>query len=125
MRSGTRLLLLCMIMYLSTGCNRNVTDKKEVCYSFDIRQCQTDLFASAVDVKADISTREAEMKKWLEEKNISISSINLKTNFHGMVCAACDTCPTQDRYFITTSTTLSDTISTTLRLLNLERISCD
>ncbi len=125
MRSGTTLLLLSMMVYLLSGCNRNATEKKGICYSFDIRQCQTDLFASAVDVGGEKSARETEMKKWLEGKNIAVSSIELTLNFHEGVCEACDMCPTHDRYFITSSSIISEALSSDLRLLNLERITCD
>ncbi|MBT8231907.1 MAG: hypothetical protein KJN84_04735, partial [Bacteroidia bacterium] len=70
------------------------------CYSFDIRQCQTDSFADTVLETSSFTSREANMKRWLDDNGFEVVELKLVLNFHEFVCEACDTCPQGDRYFI-------------------------
>ncbi|NNL93540.1 MAG: hypothetical protein HKO66_14965, partial [Saprospiraceae bacterium] len=63
------------------------------CYSFDIRQCQTDGFANSVLETSSFTSREAIMKRWLDVNGFVVVELKLELNFHEFVCEACDSCP--------------------------------
>ncbi len=70
------------------------------CFSFDIRQCRTDLFAGFVQEDDNIEARQSNMKIWLENQNYKIEDIKLELQVYDAVCQACDVCPTGDRYTV-------------------------
>lgn len=92
------------------------------CYSFDIRQCQMDEFATEILLSEPKVTRESKMKDWLQSKGIVVHKIKLQIGYHEMVCQACDICPEQDRYFVQ----LGDKNGqiNNLKLLNKETFDC-
>lgn len=106
-----------------TSCHKN--DNEQVCYSFDIRQCQTDLFAQDVPESDSKQLRESRMKQWLEEQGVStIRKITLDLGFHDVVCEACDICPQGDRYYIQLDEDSPAPDAAALRLLNFEEKNC-
>jgi hypothetical protein len=112
-------------MIVMVSCDKE--DENHICYSFDIRQCQTDLFKDKISENETQENREILMEEWLEEQGLEIESVLLEINFHMAVCEACDVCPQGDRYFIQIEDeTKHSEILDTLRLLNLEKDTlCD
>jgi len=117
----------CLILLLLVSCNRNqIIDNGGIsignfCYSFDVRQCGTDLYASEVLESGSIEEREEMMMSWLEDQGASVVSLKLHKDFHESVCEACDICPQGDRYFVSFSENgIAD--GDKLRLLNYEKI---
>lgn len=101
------------------------TDDEDLkCYSFDIRQCRTDLFADFVSENESLETRESQMKAWLESENYEVKSIKLVEGFHQAVCEACDICPQEDRYFIQIDLEKTDANPDELRLFNYTEEPC-
>ena len=118
-----RLLFILAFGFLIAGCGDDDCDQliDTGCFSFDIRQCQTDAFAQFVSENDSVEKRENDLKDWLEDQGVFIDEIKLVTNFHEAVCEACHVCPQGDRYFVQMSfqTSLND-----LDLLNLEAADC-
>jgi len=112
---------ICSLTMLS--CNKN--DDKLSCYSFDVRQCQTDLYANDVPETDNRDDREAKMEIWLESKGYEIEEIKLVLNYHEAVCEACHVCPLGDRYFIQKENSENETHPDSLLLLSYEAITCD
>ncbi|MBT8191455.1 MAG: hypothetical protein KJO29_13575 [Bacteroidia bacterium] len=96
-----KVVVIIFTLLLSFSCNKDCPQLIDsTCYSFDIRQCQTDSFSDAVPETDTRSDREIKMKAWLESKNIFLEKIRLEISFHDAVCEACHVCPQGDRYFI-------------------------
>ena len=118
-----RLILFAAISLLLASCGDDDCDQliDTGCFSFDIRQCQTDGFADFVSENDSVEKRENDLKDWMEDQGVFIDEIKLVTNFHEAVCEACHVCPQGDRYFVKMSfqTTLDS-----LDLLNLEAADC-
>ena len=120
-----RLLLIFSIVAFFASCSDSENDClhpiDSVCFSFDIRQCQTDGFADSVSENGTVEERENGLKDWMESQNIFLEDVKLVTNFHEAVCEACHVCPQGDRYYIQliAQTGLED-----LDLLNLEEVEC-
>ena len=91
------------------------------CFSFDIRQCQTDIFASLIPESDSKKNREQKMSEWLESLNFEVDDVLLELNFHEAVCEACNVCPQGDRYFIQLNKTNN---LDNLNLLNLTTEDC-
>lgn len=87
-------------------------------YSFDVRSCNGDIFAEEVSEEAGKEGREQQMKTWLADQGIEVTSVELKLDFLVGVCYACVFCPTGDRYFITTSAEVSGKQVGILNFLN-------
>lgn len=117
------LLILFSVLHIC-GCRSNqVTQQADLlCFSFDVRQCQTDIFVDTVSESADKSDRETKMLNWLSSLQIDVSAVSLSLDYHEGVCDACDMCPTGDRYFVTYQGVLPKMDG--LRLLNFEMIEC-
>jgi len=116
-----------MIIVALTGLAFVSCDKEELeslCYSFDIRQCQSDGFASDVPESDPVDQRESKMKVWLEDSGYEVEEIKLLVNFHDAVCEACDICPQGDRYFIRVKDSEDNPDAEELRLLNFEETPC-
>ena len=119
------LMLLVSMLMLSCSDNDCCVNIETGCYSFDIRQCQTDGFADAVDIGGSVEARERTMKTWLESQNFEVVDIKLTEGFHEAVCEACDVCPQGDRYFV--KIVEIDTVlglAEELRLLSFEKTDC-
>jgi len=116
-------LIFSLLMLLS--CQRIQKEKGGVCYSFDVRQCGTDLFDKEVSATGSKSQRESDMTSWLQGQGLSVVSTSLTENYHELVCEACDVCPQGDRYYIECSDSLDESMKEKLRLLNLEKIPCN
>lgn len=104
------------------GCDKEAFESS--CYSFDIRQCQTDGFASEVPESDPVNQREKKMEAWLEDAGYKVEEIKLLVNFHAAVCEACDVCPQGDRYFIRVKDSDDNPDAEELRLLNFEATPC-
>ena len=102
------------------------------CYSFDIRQCQTDEFADEIAESESQSLRESLMKSWLTDNGFAVEKVKLEEGFHENVCEACDICPQGDRYYmqvthdsnINTGGDVNVNLAETLRLLSFEVADC-
>jgi len=95
------------------------------CYSFDIRQCQTDAFADSISENETLEVRESKMHEFLSEKGYAVLEVKLIENFHEAVCEACDSCPQGDRYYIRVNVQPDNTKSAErLRLLSFESDDC-
>lgn len=92
------------------------------CASFDIRQCQTDVFADQVSEAGGQAERENQMLAWLKSVNVDVVELKLELNYHAGVCEACDMCPTPDRYVLKINGDIPDLEK--LRLLNFKFIDC-
>ena len=106
-----------------TACDKD--DENLSCFSFDIRQCQTDLFADDVPESDSQRDREDKMKEWLESKGYDVKKVKLHLNYHDAVCEACHVCPQGDRYFVQKNNSEAEESPETLQLLSYEEISCD
>ena len=104
------------------SCDDN--ESQDVCFSFDIRQCQTDEFATDVPEAESKSEREENMKLWLGNQGINLTEIKLELNFHQSVCEACDVCPQGDRYFVKIAEETDMSLLSNLDLLNYELLDC-
>lgn len=115
-------LLFTIAIFFAIACNDDCEHPIDsACYSFDIRQCQTDLFADEIPETDSKSERETKMKNWLKDQDVFVENINLVIGFHEAVCEACHVCPQGDRYFIQVFGTAE---FSTLELLNLEEEAC-
>jgi hypothetical protein len=97
------------------------------CYSFDIRQCQTDEFADEISESESQEERESLMKSWLSDKGFRVEKVKLELDFHDAVCEACHVCPMGDRYFIQVSLkgdTSNNVLAEVLELLSFEITDC-
>lgn len=100
-------------------------DENTLCYSFDVRQCHTDLFSSDVPESDTKQLREQKMKNWLEDQSYKIKDISLVISFHEAVCEACHVCPQGDRYFIKIADGDDIPDAEDLQLLNFETADCE
>ncbi len=119
-----RLTLLILFSSLILSCKNSDECPQLIesgCFSFDIRQCQTDLFANDVPELDSKEQREQKLKDWFEAQDIIIEEIKLEIGFHDAVCEACDVCPQGDRYFI--QLFLGNQLEA-FNLLNLESEDC-
>lgn len=115
-------LLFAILLFSSC---RSTAIKSELvvsCAGFDIRQCQTDKFASQIPETGSKKEREEKMLNWLQTNGVKVAEVSLKLDFHEGVCEACDLCPTHDRYFIRIEGVIPDISS--LRLLNFTPTDC-
>lgn len=95
------------------------------CYSFDIRQCQTDEFAEKISESATLEERENLIREFLSEEGYAVIELKLTIGFHEAVCEACDSCPQGDRYFIRVNVQPNNlSLAESLRLLNFEVTDC-
>ena len=97
------------------------------CYSFDIRQSQTDEFADEIAELEPQTQRESLMKSWLSDKGFQVEKVKLELGFHEAVCEACHVCPMGDRYYIQVSPkegSTNNVIAETLQLLSFELADC-
>ncbi len=119
-----KIYTLFFLSILLASCKSTAVQKPKeiVCVSFDIRQCQTDLFAEAVPQTDSKESREEKMLSWLKSQNLPVLDVNLYLNYHDSTCEACDTCPSYDRYFITLEGLRPD--AKALRLLNMAEYDC-
>lgn len=115
------LSFILFISFLSCGDDDCSKLNDSECISFDIRQCQTDLFADEIDENGSQEERENQMTAWLLENSIDVENVKLELNFHEAVCEACDVCPQGDRYFIQYS--LGSSLES-LNLLNVTSEDC-
>jgi len=119
--------MFCFALFL-ISCN----DDKECCvlpdtecFSFDVRQCQSDEFAEQVPENESIEMRENLMLSFLSEKGFAVQQVKLVENFHLAVCEACDICPMGARYFINVNVQSNNlTLGEELRLLSFESDDC-
>ena len=95
------------------------------CYSFDVRQCQTDLFADAVSEDGTDTDKSKQMNDWLGEKGVNVHNIRVVEDFHTNVCEACDICPVGPRYYIAVYDDVDSSQLNALRLLNLQVADCN
>ncbi|NNE25794.1 MAG: hypothetical protein HKN09_03025 [Saprospiraceae bacterium] len=118
-----RLILFFALGLFITGCGGEDCDQliDTGCYSFDIRQCQTDAFANVVSENDNVVKREEDLKQWMENQGLFIEDVKLVTNFHEVVCEACHVCPQGDRYYIKL---MFQPALDSLDLLNLEEADC-
>jgi len=120
-------LTIFALLLMTAACTDRVCCElpDEYCYSFDVRQCQTDLFAEAVVEDGSQADRESQMRAWLGEQDLNINDVQLKVQYLEGVCEACDVCPMGDRYFLRTYEPNLDVQVNSLQLLNFEKIDCD
>lgn len=95
------------------------------CYSYQVRQCQTDLFAEAVDENGTDAERTEQMSMWLRENDIIVHNIKVRDDSTSIVCQACDTCPAGPIYSIAVYDDVDSMDLAPLRLLNLQSLNCD
>ncbi len=69
------------------------------CLGFDIRQCNEDVFSSAVNSSGSVEERTAQMTTWLLERSVDVN-VKLVENYYEGVCEACYICPEPHRYFV-------------------------
>ena len=115
-------LLFSVFSFLLVSCGE---DKTGVCFSFDIRQCQTDDFAEFVPESDSKSMREDKLKSWMESQGVEIEEVRLSLNFHEAVCEACHVCPQGDRYFVRISDEDDLLAIENLALLSYELLDCN
>lgn len=119
------LLGLVCLFFIACGDNDNCCEGFD-CYSFDVRQCDTDLFSSKLSSSKSVEQSEMLMKEWFDENGIKVEQVKLVEDFHEGVCEACDVCPEGDRYFIQIESDSSRVGQfDELRLLSLEATSCE
>ncbi len=111
-----------MLSLFFIACGKN--DDDLLCFSFDIRQCQTDLFANEISENDEIGLRESKMHAWLKSNDIDVENVKLVINFHDAVCEACDVCPQGDRYYIKYNSNGNSSFSDSLKLLNFSEENC-
>ena len=99
-------------------------EKQGVCFSFDIRSCETDMFADDVDMALSQEDREQKLEEWLEDQGLEVNDIRLELNFHEAVCEACYICPQGDRYFVSIEGNEEMSIEEDFDLLNFEWQDC-
>ncbi len=99
-------------------------DTEDLCFSFDERQCQTDLWAPGLPSDPSIQDKMDEIESYLQGEGILIKDISVDSTYHQVVCEACHVCPLGPRFYIKTSDLLEQDL---LRFdfLNLETIDCD
>ena len=120
-----RIVLLALLVMSFISCEEKDCCDNFECYSFDIRQCRTDVFASDVDESETRVNRESQMKTWLEGEGIEVGEVSLVVGFHEAVCEACDLCPQGDRYFISLNVDSSiNDFAQENRLLSFELATC-
>lgn len=117
--SGAFLFNAC---HSACGCD---VDPDRVCYAFDIRQCDTDVFSEDVSIAGSREAREDDLASWLEAQGIDVISVDLVIGFHQVVCEACDVCPQGDRYFIEIMDEFTTDELESFRFLNLDKRRCD
>ena len=117
------LIIAPLLCFIILSCDKD--DNNRVCYSFDVRQCQTDEFADSVPESESEEMRELKMKQWLDDEGFDVKEVKLVLDFHNAVCEACDTCPQGDRYYIQVTNADENPDVSTLRLLNYVEVSCD
>lgn len=113
-------LVVVTMMFISCG----KSDEAQVCFSFDIRQCQTDNFAADIPESDSKEYRENKLKSWLSQQDLDVNDVKLEIAFHDGVCEACHVCPQGDRYFVSLNDEEDLTKAEALELLNYETIDC-
>lgn len=103
------------------ACNSSDTDDT-YCYSFDIRGCQTDLFADDIPESDTKQERETKLALWLADQGIETTDVSLSIQFHEAVCEACYVCPNGDRYFITSTEEITSAQAVGMDLLSFESV---
>ena len=115
MKLLTSILTILMLAITAFSCDDGDTTFD---YSFDVRSCDGDDFATAVSEEGSKEEREVQMKAWLSTQEIEATEVELRLDFLQGVCEACIVCPTGDRYFITTSAEVSGKQVGILNFLN-------
>jgi len=117
-----KLILLSAMAFCCICCDKS--DETNTCFSFDIRQCQTDAFASEIPESDSKALRESKMEEWLEEQGLVVEELRLEIGFHNAVCEACHVCPQGDRYFVRLEDDDKLELIDGLELLSLEYLDC-
>ena len=111
-----------MMIFFLASCSDE--DTQEFCFSFDERQCQTDLWAAGIHSDASIQDKMDKIESYFLVEGILIKDISVDSTYHQAVCEACHVCPLGPRFFIKTSDLLEQDLAQ-FYLLNLELIDCD
>lgn len=124
------LLIICALLFACQSQKGKASDKQtdptkqeEVCIAFDQRQCQTDAFATYLTQAKSSDAMFQGMQSYLTDIGIKVVHMRIDMNFHEFTCAACDVCPEQHRFFISTPTSEVAKLAQ-LKLLNFSKVSC-
>jgi hypothetical protein len=116
--------MTCLLFAIVTilACNEN--DADTTCYSFDERQCHTDVWKDAANPPSSEASSISQLTAYLSDRNIEVADVTFDPNFYDAVCEACHVCPSGTRIFVkvreTGVTKMSD-----LDLLNSESADCN
>jgi len=118
-------LLMCLFFGACTTTTTSVNPQTFVCYGFDVRQCQADIFASAVTASS-VAGRSDQMKDWLQNQGLEIGRVIVIEDFYDTVCEACTICPETFRFFVQVEddATSAEMDIQRLELFNLEEVNC-
>lgn len=116
-----KLIVPLLVILLCSNCSstKSPSNNSETCFSFDIRQCQTDLFANRLPTNSNEKEFHQAMQSWFEEQGLNVIDIKIVFNYHEFVCEACDVCPTGDRFYVKIDQDSTSALNT-FNLLNLE-----
>ena len=116
-------MMILFLIAMTISCDKE--DEGNYCFSFDIRQCQTDHFASDVPESDSKELREEKLQNWLEAQGIEVTDVKLDLNYHEAVCEACHVCPQGDRYFVRHVNEIDESVLESMDLLSYEELDCE
>ena len=111
---------IAIMLLIITACGEDETD---LCFSFDERSCQTDLWMEGADMSASLDDRITLIDNYFTNAGLTPGRVIVDEDFHDVVCQACDVCPNGPRFFVSIRGAEAEDLDQ-FRLLNLEIISC-
>lgn len=117
-------LLLFVLIALSCSYCTDSVDDEQVCYSFDLRQCNGDPWNSDVTRPFEPSELVALLSDYLNDNAVPTNRVTVDMTFHRFVCEACVVCPEGPRFYVELNASDTTTLIN-LDLLNTAPAECD